>query len=35
MGVTEKRSDLGMKQEAWGVEEAQAWRHEDCSQLQL
>lgn len=35
MGVTEKRSDLRMKQKARGVEDAHGWRHENCSPPQL
>lgn len=35
MGVTEKRSDLRMKQRARGVEDARGRRHENCSLLQL
>lgn len=35
MEMTEKRSDLRMKQRAQGGEDAQGWRHENCSLLQL
>lgn len=35
MRVTEKWSDLRMKQRARGVEDAQGWRHDNCSLLQL